>query len=113
VGIPTYHLAAVTFLGYHSPEMATIITERTIKLDSKHRVTVRKPMAEHYRMEQYDDGRVVLSPMELISTETLKSMKKAVALVKEGVAGAPVDMSQVQAILEEPETDVCNSIRHS
>jgi hypothetical protein len=106
VGIPTYHLAAVTFLCYHSLEMATILTERTIKLDSKHRVTVRKPMAEHYRMEQYDDGRVVLSPMELISTETLKSMKKAVALVKEGVAGAPVDMSQVQAILEEPETDV-------
>ena len=106
MGIPTYHLAAVTFLCYHFPEMATILTERTIKLDSKHRVTVRKPMAEHYRMEQYDDGRVVLSPMELISTETLKSMKKAVALVKEGVAGAPVDMSQVQAILEEPETDV-------
>jgi hypothetical protein len=106
VGIPTFRLAAVAFIRYHSPEMATIIKERTIKLDSKHRVTVRKPMADHYRMEQYDDGRVVLRPMELISTETLKSMKKAVALVKEGVAGAPVDMSQVQAILEESEADV-------
>ena len=106
MGIPTFQLAAVTFLCYHPHEMATLLTERTIKLDSKHRVTVRKPMADHYRMEQYDDGRVVLRPMELISTETLKSMKKAVALVKEGVAGASVDMNQVQAILEESEADV-------
>ncbi len=44
--------------------------------------------------------------MELLPTETLNSMKKAVALVQEAFAGASVDMSQVQALLAESEADV-------
>lgn len=78
--------------------MATKLSERNVKLDSKHRVTVRKPVAEHYRMEQYDDGRVVLFPMELVSKNALEEMEKAVELVKQGVVGTPVDMSQVESL---------------
>ena len=81
--------------------MATILSERNIKLDSKHRVTVRKPVTEHYRMEQYDDGRIVLSPMELVSLKTFEDMKKAVEKVKNGVQGKPVDMNQVQSLLSD------------
>ncbi len=81
--------------------MATILSEKDVKLDSKHRVTVRKPVAEHYRMKQYDDGRIVLEPMELVSKKTLEEMQKAVAQVKQGIEGAPVDMSQVAALLDE------------
>lgn len=81
--------------------MATILSEKDIRLDSKHRVTVRKPLAEHYRMKQYDDGRVLLEPMELVSRKTLEEMEKAVALVKKGVEGTAVNMDQVEALLEE------------
>lgn len=72
-----------------------------MKLDSEHRVTVRKPVAEHYRMEQYDDGRVVLFPMELVSKSALEEMGKAVELVKQGVVGKPVEMDQLMPFLEE------------
>ena len=81
--------------------MAALLSETDIKLDSKHRVTVRKPVAEHYSMKQYDDGRVVLEPMELISRKTLNQMEAAISRVKEGIEGEPVDMKQVLALLDE------------
>lgn len=81
--------------------MATILTEADVRLDSKHRVTVRRPLSDHYRMKMYDDGTVVLEPMELVSKKTLAEIEKAISLVKEGVPGDPVDMKQVQALLDE------------
>ncbi len=82
-------------------EMATILSEKDVKLDSKHRVTVRKPLAEHYRMKQYDDGTVLLEPMQLVSKKTLEEMEIAVSKVKQGIEGNPVDMHQVTAILKD------------
>jgi hypothetical protein len=81
--------------------MAQILSESDVKLDAKHRVTVRKPVAEHYRMKQYEDGTIILEPMELVSRGTLAQMEKAIELVKEGVVGEPVDMSQVQSLISE------------
>lgn len=81
--------------------MSEVILAKDIKLDSKHRVTVKQPMADHYRMKYYDDGSIMMEPMELISKKTIEEMQKAVELVKSGVAGEAVDMSQVASILEE------------
>jgi len=81
--------------------MATILSEKDVKLDSKHRVTVRKPLAEYYHMTQYDDGRVVLEPMKLVSKKTLQEMEKAITLVKHGIEENPVNMDEVEALLEE------------
>ena len=106
MGTPTFLFAFLKDLCYIFLEMANVLSERNVKLDSKHRITVRKPVADHYRMEQYDDGRVVLYPMELVSLDTIKGMRKAVTLVKKGVAGKPVDMSQVHALLDEFTSDV-------
>jgi len=91
--------------------MAEILSESDVKLDAKHRVTVRKPVAEHYRMKQYENGTVVLEPMELVSKDTLAQMEKAIALVKDGVAGEAVDMGQVQELIAGD--DVWNPFRYS
>jgi len=77
-----------------------VISEIDVKLDSKHRVTVRKPMAEHYRMKQHDDGTLVLEPMELVSREMLSQMEKVVEKVKKGIEGNAVDMDLVASLIE-------------
>ena len=93
-------LARNTTFSYDE-NMSEVLMAKDIKLDSKHRVTVSKPIADHYRMKYYDDGHIVLEPMELISKKVVDEMREAVDLVKKGAVGSPVDMPQVASILDE------------
>ena len=81
--------------------MSTVVSEADVKLDAKHRVTVRKPPSVHYRMRSYEDGTIVLEPMNLVSKKTLAEMEQAISQVKKGTPGTPVDMKQVQALITE------------
>ena len=47
--------------------MTTILKEYDAKVDSKKRITLRDAMYEYYHVEEFDDGRIVLKPRELVS----------------------------------------------
>jgi len=79
--------------------MSAVVFSKDVRLDSKHRVTVKSPVADHYRMNYHEDGSIIMEPMELVSKQAVMEMKKAVDIVKQGGSGEVVDMSLVADIL--------------
>lgn len=75
-------------------------------LDSKKRLTVRGARTRYYHVTEYEDGSVTMSPRTLIhpdeiSRRTLEMMDKAVQNMNDGEASTPVDMQELEKLLEE------------
>lgn len=80
--------------------------EYDAKLDSKKRLTIRGARTKHYHVTEYKDGSVKLSPRELIhpdeiSRRTLEMMDKAMKNLEKGKVSKPVDMEELEKLLED------------
>lgn len=85
-----------------------VVAERDVKLDAKKRVTLSGAEYEHYRMIQYDDGRIVLEPRVLvhpeeISARTLDAMDIAMRNLERGLVSEPVQLTGGQVAFAEDE----------
>ncbi len=81
--------------------MTTTVRKYDAKMDSKKRITLRNAMYEYYHVEEFEDGRIVLEPRELvppfqISERTLAMMDKSIENLKQGRVSKPVDLSQFE-----------------
>jgi len=87
-------------VGYPTEEVAMpVLKEYDTKLDSKNRVTVRKPRFEHYHVIEFDDGHIELKPRvlidpNLISANTLKMMDLSIENFKKDAVSNPIDLSE-------------------
>lgn len=79
-----------------------LINNYSVYPDSKNRITLpksrSKSKSKYYHAKEYDNGRPVLNPRELvkpknISDKALKVMDESVANLKKGKVAAPVDLS--------------------
>ncbi|HCM28239.1 MAG TPA: hypothetical protein DIC34_17205 [Treponema sp.] len=74
------------------------VKEYDARMDMKKRVTLRGGRFEHYHVLEYDDGRIMLEPRELvapleISRRTLSMMDASMVNFAKGTASEPVDLS--------------------
>lgn len=72
------------------------------KIDMKKRITLRNSKYEYYHVQEFEDGRILLEPRELVepfelSRETLSMMDSAVDNLKKGVVSEPVDLTEFEA----------------
>jgi len=85
--------------------MAPVIREYDAKLDSKKRITIRGARTEFYHVTEKKDGTIELSPRELvhpdkISEKTLHMIDKAVKKYKEGEVSEPIDLEELEKLLD-------------
>ncbi|MDY6309571.1 MAG: hypothetical protein SPL49_04000 [Oribacterium sp.] len=78
--------------------MATAVKEYDAKMDSKKRITLRNALFEYYHVEEYEDGRIVLEPRELvapfqISEKSLAMMDESMENLKKGKVSPAIDLS--------------------
>ncbi len=78
--------------------MPTAVKSYDAKMDSKKRITLRNAQYEYYHIEEFEDGRIVLEPRELvppfqISEKSLVMMDKAMINLKEGKVSPAIDLS--------------------
>lgn len=71
------------------------------KIDMKKRITLRNSKYEYYHVQEFEDGRIVLEPRELVvpfemSQATLSMMDSAVANLKNGKVSEPVDLTEFE-----------------
>ena len=71
------------------------------KIDMKKRITLRNSKYEYYHVQEFEDGRIMLEPRELvvpfeISQATLSMMESAMANLKNGKVSEPVDLSEFE-----------------
>ena len=69
-----------------------------VHIDSKKRVTLRGARYQYYNVKEYDNGCIMLEPLELaipeeISSRTLSGMDQAIRNFKLGQVSDPVDLS--------------------
>ena len=75
--------------------------EYDAKVDSKRRLTLRETPYEYYHVEHYSDGRILLQPRQLVepfrvTENTLDMMDQSMENLKDGIAGAAVDLSKFE-----------------
>jgi hypothetical protein len=80
----------------------TAVLEYDARTDSRRRITLPNTGYEHYHLVQYDDGRILLEPRELvapasISSRTLRMMDRAVERMAAGEVEGPVDPADLLA----------------
>ena len=46
--------------------MSMAVKTYDAKVDSKKRITLRNALYEYYHVEEFDDGRIILEPRELV-----------------------------------------------
>ena len=78
--------------------MPTAVKTYDAKMDSKKRITLLNALYEYYHVEEFDDGRIVLEPRELvppfqISEKSLAMMDQAMENMKQGKVSKAVDLS--------------------
>ena len=78
--------------------MSVAVKEYDAKMDSKRRITLRNAMYEYYHVEEFEDGRIILEPRELvapfqISEKSLAMMDQSVKNLKQGKVSKAVDLS--------------------
>lgn len=66
--------------------------------DSKKRITLRKSKFDYYKVQEYENGYMILAPKVLknpagVSDKTLEVMDKSIANLEKGKVSAPVDLS--------------------
>ena len=81
--------------------MTTTVRKYDAKMDSKKRITLRNAMYEYYHVEEFDDGRIVLEPRELvspfqISEKSLAMMDNSMENLKQGRVSKPIDLSEFE-----------------
>ena len=79
--------------------MQTTVREYDAKLDAKKRVTLRSVIFEYYHVTEYNDGRIVMEPIELtapfqISSNSLSMMDSSVQNMKAGKVSDAIDLSE-------------------
>ena len=72
------------------------------KIDVKKRITLRNSKYEYYHVQEFEDGRIMLEPRELvapfeISQATLSMMDSAMVNLKNGKVSEPVDLTEFEA----------------
>jgi hypothetical protein len=75
-----------------------LVNEYDARIDVKKRVTLRGAQYDHYHVQEYADGRIVLDPRELVapfelSKRTLATMDASMKNLKKGKASMPIDLS--------------------
>ena len=68
------------------------------KMDSKRRTTLRNALYEYYHVEEFEDGRIVLEPRELvppfsISEKSLAMMDQSMKNLQGGNVSPAIDLS--------------------
>ena len=76
-------------------------SEYLAHLDSRKRITLRRPKHEFYQVRMYDNGCIlleprVMTPPETLSERSLKAMDEAVRNLDSGLVSAPIDLSAFQ-----------------
>ncbi len=71
------------------------------KIDMKKRITLRNSKYEYYHVQEFEDGRIMLEPRELvvpfeISQATLSMMDSAMTNLKGGNVSKPVDLTEFE-----------------
>ena len=82
--------------------MEVAVKQYDAKVDAKRRITLRNALFEYYRVLEYNNGKIVLEPRELVapfsvSENTLYMMDQAVENLNEGKVSEPVDLSEFEA----------------
>ncbi|MBQ3687290.1 MAG: hypothetical protein II932_05620 [Treponema sp.] len=80
----------------------TAVRSYDTKIDVKKRITLRSSKYEYNHVEEFEDGRIVLEPRELVApfeiqAETFSMMDSAVENLKNGMVSEPVDLSEFDA----------------
>ena len=78
--------------------MHTVVKAYDAMLDSKKRITHRNALYEYYHVEEFEDGRIVLEPRELvapfqISEKSLAMMDQAMENLEQGKVSKAIDLS--------------------
>jgi len=81
--------------------MSERIKEYDAKTDSKKRITLRETGFEYYHVEHFDDGRILLSPRELVapfqvSANSLEMMDESMENLKAGKVSPAVDLKRFE-----------------
>jgi hypothetical protein len=59
------------------------------RVDSKHRVVIKGPVSKHYLTYVSDSGQILLEPMSLVPTRSIKDLDpKTLASVRRGIKQA-------------------------
>jgi hypothetical protein len=87
-------------VGYPTNEEAAMsaVKEYDARIDTKKRVTLRGAKYDHYHVQEYADGRIVLEPRELVATfelskKSLATMDASMKNLKKGKASKPIDLT--------------------
>ena len=78
--------------------MSSAVKAYDAKMDSKKRITLRNALYEYYHVEEYEDGRIMLEPRELvaplqISEKSLAMMDQSMKNLKQGKVSKAIDLS--------------------
>ena len=81
--------------------MEALLNSYDAKVDSKKRLTLRTAPFEYYHVEEFADGRVLLSPRELtapfqVFENTLDMMDRSISNFKENKVSEPVDLTDFE-----------------
>ena len=81
----------------------TAVRSYDAKLDSKRRITLRNVSYEYFHVREFDDGRIMLEPRELVkpfqvSANTLSMMDSSMENFKSGKVSEPIDLSMYEDI---------------
>ena len=81
--------------------MGDITYQYDLKKDSKNRVTLRESAFDYYHAIQFDDGRILLEPRELVapfrvSENTLRMMDQSIKNYKAGKVSKAIDLSEFE-----------------
>ncbi len=77
------------------------VREYDAKMDSKKRITLRNPFFDYYHIIEFEDGRILLEPRELVpafqvSENTLTMMDSAMNNLKKGKVSPSLDLSEFE-----------------
>ena len=83
----------------------TVITETEVKKDARNRITLpAEATYDHYLVKTFADGHIELHPRAIydptISLFTLQMIDEAVANMKLGLVGPPVDTAEMDRLLD-------------
>ena len=81
---------------------AMAVSDYTVHLDAKRRLTLRGARYDYYQVKEYDNGCIILEPRQLIvpetiSLRTLHMMDESVRSFKQGKVSAPIDLSEFES----------------
>lgn len=86
--------------------MEAIVKTYDAKLDNKKRLTIRGTRYDFYRIQEFDDGTLVLKPRILVdpdelSENSLAMMDSSIENFKRGNVSKPIDVQKYLKMAEE------------